>query len=171
MPSDTNLVMPAPGRVVTATLHYLEDGGEKPARFLYDRPGQVQWTGIDDPRAMPIADARGRESEFTLDGNGFALLHAPSKERDFTDETAITGGYYDECAAIVRRATGATRVVVFDHTLRGPGQPRDPVMRVHNDYTEKSAPQQSAISCRTRPRCFSGAATCSSMSGARSPIR
>jgi hypothetical protein len=30
----------------------------------------------------------------------------------------------------------------FDHTLRGPDQPREPLMRVHNDYTEKSAPQR-----------------------------
>ncbi len=52
------------------------------------------------------------------------------------------GAYYDECAAIMRVVTGAARVLVFDHTLRGPDQPRDPVMRVHNDYTENLAPQR-----------------------------
>lgn len=142
MQSHTNNVIQAPARVTTATLNYLASSAEKPARYLYERPGLPQWTGINDPRAMPIADARGREGEFTLDRNGFALLRAPSVEQEFTDETAITGAYYDECAAIVRQATGAERVVVFDHTLRGPNQPREPVMRVHNDYTEKSAPQR-----------------------------
>jgi hypothetical protein len=142
MPSDTDIVTRAPARVVTATLNYLSASAEKPARYLYDRPGLPQWTGVDDPRDMPIADARGREGEFSLDRNGFTLLRAPSTEQQFADETAITGAYYDECAAIVRRATGAARVVVFDHTLRGPNQPREPVMRVHNDYTEKSAPQR-----------------------------
>jgi hypothetical protein len=34
------------------------------------------------------------------------------------------------------------RVLVFNHMLRGLDQPREPVMRVHNDYTERSAPQR-----------------------------
>ena len=142
MPPDTNVATSSEAHVVTATLNYLVRSAEKPARYLYDRPGQIQWTGINDPRDVPIADARVHEAEITLDRNGFALLRAPSVEHDFTDDAAITGAYYDECAAIVRQATGASRVIVFDHTLRGPGQPREPVLRVHNDYTEKSAPQR-----------------------------
>ena len=142
MPPDTNAVPHASGRVVTATLNYLEPSTEKPKRYLYDRPGLPEWTGVNDPRAMPIADARGHEDAYTLDRNGFVFLRHPSLVRDFGDESAITGAYYDECAALVRSATGAGRVVVFDHTLRGPDQPREPVMRVHNDYTEKSAPQR-----------------------------
>ncbi len=142
MPPDTHISASAPTRVVHATLNYLTPGPEKPARYLYDRGGLPQWTGANDARVMPIEDARGRASEFSLDRNGFALLQAPSAEMAFTDEAAITGAYYDECAAIVRQATGAARVVVFDHTLRGPDMPREPVLRVHNDYTEKSAPQR-----------------------------
>ena len=142
MPSDTHTAPRAPGPIVTATLNYLQPSAEKPKRYLYDRPGLPEWTGVNDPRAMPIIDGRGREDDFTLDRNGFALLKKPSVERDFKDEAAITGAYYDECAALVRGATGAKRVLVFDHTLRGPDQPREPVMRVHNDYTEKSAPQR-----------------------------
>jgi hypothetical protein len=47
--------------------------------------------------------------------------------------------------------TGAARVVVFDHTIRRRivgahdrtvGLPRQPVPRVHNDYTVKSGPQR-----------------------------
>lgn len=142
MPSETLTATRSPDRVVTATLNYLRPSAEKPKRYLYDRPGLPEWTGVNDPRAVPIADARGHEDEYSLDRNGFALLKSPSMERDFKDEQAITGVYYDECAAIVRDATGAGRVLVFDHTLRGPDQPREPVMRVHNDYTEKSAPQR-----------------------------
>ena len=142
MPSDALTATRAPDRAVTATLNYLQPSTEKPKRYLYDRPGLPEWTGVNYPRVMPIADARGHEDAYTLDRNGFALLNRPSVERDFKDEAAIEGAYYDECAAIVRGATGAARVLVFDHTLRGPDQPREPVMRVHNDYTEKSAPQR-----------------------------
>ena len=142
MPSESPRAFHAPDRVVTATLNYLRPSSEKPKRYLYDQPGLPEWTGVNDPRAMPIADMRGHEDAFTLDQNGFELLKKPSVEQNFKDEAAITGAYYDECATIVRGATGAARVIVFDHTLRGPDQPREPVMRVHNDYTEKSAPQR-----------------------------
>ncbi len=128
---------------VTAALNYIHPGPEKPARYLCEPPpGVPVWTGKEDARDVAIADARPRAAEFTLDTAGFALLRAPSVEQAFTDEAAITGAYYDECAAIVRAATGAARVLVFDHTLRGPGLPRDPVLRVHNDYTDKSAAQR-----------------------------
>ena len=128
MPSEFFTARDAPNRVVTATLNYLRPGSEKPRRYLYDRPGLPEWTGVNDPRAMSIVDARGHEAAFTLDRNGFELLQRPSAEHDFKDEVAITGGYCDECAAIVRGATGATRVLVFDHTLRGPNQPREPML-------------------------------------------
>ena len=127
---------------VTATLNYVKPGAEKPRRYLYQRPDGVVWTGIDDPRAVPIADGRGHEAEYTLDGSGFALARLPSALSDFSDDAVVERVYYPECARIVREATGAARVHVFDHTLRGPHLPRDPVMRVHNDYTDLSAVQR-----------------------------
>lgn len=142
MPPDTNIATGRTAPVVTATLNYLVQTADKPQRFLYDRPGMTNWTGIEDARDVGIVDARGQAADFSLENAGFALLTAPSNEHAFADEAAITGAYYAECAAIVARETGACRVEVFDHTLRGPDMPRDPVMRVHNDYTEKSAPQR-----------------------------
>ena len=138
----TQANMDRAAHVVTATLNYVRPGAEKPKRYLYKRPDGLIWTGIDDPRAVAIADGRGHAGDYTLDGSGFSLLRAPSAVADFGDEAAITGTYYPECAEIVRRATGAAHVHVFDHTLRGPDLPRDPVMRVHNDYTDKSAIQR-----------------------------
>ncbi len=49
--------------------------------------------------------------------------------------------------ALVKRETGASRVVIFDHTLRHADRPQErglraPVQNVHNDYTEKSGPQR-----------------------------
>jgi hypothetical protein len=87
---------------------------------------------------------RGRlhAADFTLDRNGFALRLAPSAVRDFTDETEVTGAYYREAERIVQAELGATSVVVFDHTIRGPNRARDPVLRVHNDYTVRSAAQR-----------------------------
>ena len=60
---------------VTATLHYLVRGAEKPVRYVDEPPpGVAAYNGIDDPHEVRIEDARGREAEFTLDRNGFALV-------------------------------------------------------------------------------------------------
>lgn len=52
--------------------------------------------------------------------------------------------YYPEIERLVKRATAAQEVLIFDHTIRGerPGAAREPVRRVHNDYTERSGPRR-----------------------------
>jgi hypothetical protein len=70
---------------------------------------------------------------------------------DFYDEDAVRRIYYPEAERLVASATSASRVVVFDLTIRrrlpgvadrAAGAPRQPVPRVHNDYTVKSGPQR-----------------------------
>jgi hypothetical protein len=70
---------------------------------------------------------------------------------DFYDETLVRDRYYPEAERLVRDLTGASRVVIFDHTIRRRiegtadrtgGLPRQPVPRVHVDYTIKSGPQR-----------------------------
>jgi len=74
-------IVPKP---LTATLHYLKRGAEKPTRYVFDPPpGVPQWNGTDDPRQVAIEDARGREDDFTLDRNGFQLVRAASTVGDF----------------------------------------------------------------------------------------
>jgi hypothetical protein len=75
---------------LTAKLHYLKRGPEKPTFYRIDPPpGVPQWNGIDDEREVQIEDARGRESEFSLDRNGFALVKAPSWVASFYDDEEI----------------------------------------------------------------------------------
>src|SRR4030088_3220122 len=77
-------------KTLTSTLHYLKRGAEKPASYRIDPPAGVpKWNGIDDPREVTIEDARGRESEFDLDRNGFALIKAPTAVADFYSEDDI----------------------------------------------------------------------------------
>ena len=74
-----------------------------------------------------------------------------SAVRDFYDEDELGRVYYPEAERLVAEITGATRVLVFDHTVRrrvwggidrSAGTPRQPVTAVHNDYTVKSGPQR-----------------------------
>jgi hypothetical protein len=57
--------------------------------------------------------------------------------------------YYPEVEQLVKAATGASRVVIFDHTVRiedaaqrGERAVRAPVRVVHNDYTVRSGRQR-----------------------------
>jgi len=49
---------------------------------------------------------------------GFVLVDAPTAVTDFYDEAQLRAIYYREAEDLVKQATGASRVVVFDHTIR-----------------------------------------------------
>ena len=130
---------------LTTTLHYLKRGAEKPARYVNDPPpGVSQWNGIDDPREIRIEDGRGREHEFTLDRNGFQLVKAPTQVRDFYSDEEVKRTYYREVERLLRDKLGASRVFIFDHTVRNAARKdaREPSRRVHNDHTVNSAPRR-----------------------------
>jgi hypothetical protein len=132
-------------QTVTSTLHYLKRSAEKPARYRIEPPpGVPRWNGTDDPRAVTIEDARGREAEFTLDRNGFALLKAPTAVADFYDPEEIKRVYYPEVERLLRDTLGASRVFVFDHNVRNATRPglAVPSRQVHNDHTVNSAPRR-----------------------------
>jgi hypothetical protein len=132
-------------QTTTAELHYLKRTAEKPARYVMEPPpGVPSWNGVEDPRRVVIEDARGRESEFNLDRNGFALVKAPSLVQDFYDPDQIKAVYYPEVERLLRDTLGASRVAVFDHNVRNAGRDglAQPSRRVHNDHTVNSAPRR-----------------------------
>jgi hypothetical protein len=107
------------------------------------RHGDFQSLSVD------VADARSLSEPPTLDGEGFALEQHQTGVSDFYDPVAVKQVYYAEMAELLRRATGAAEVHVFDHTLRVEDEAkrrmhgtRLPVPTVHNDYTERSALQR-----------------------------
>src|SRR5437868_4612349 len=125
-----------------ATLHYLKRGPDKPVRYVFDPPpGVPQWNGIDDPHEIRIEDGRGREREFSLDRNGFQLVKAPSQVSDFYSDDEIKRTYYPEVEQLLRDKLGATRVAIFDHTVRNAGRQdaREPSRRVHNSADDGRA--------------------------------
>jgi hypothetical protein len=54
----------------------------------------------------------------SLDKEGFVLLHQPTAVTNFYDEEQIKTVYYPECECLMQSATGAARVVAFDHIVR-----------------------------------------------------
>ncbi|PYH98117.1 hypothetical protein BO71DRAFT_317110 [Aspergillus ellipticus CBS 707.79] len=94
--------------------------------------------------ALPvtITDVSGHELDYTLDGNGFQFYYHTSQEKDFVDDEKIKREYYPEIEQLLKDATNASRVFIFDHTIRRPSPPdtpasqiRSPVQRVHIDQS------------------------------------
>jgi hypothetical protein len=137
---------------VEAGLLYLQPASDKPRSLEFDPPpGVPRTTAVYSEHTVEIRDVRPVASTLSLEREGFQLVTAPTSVRDFGDEEAVRTRYYEEAIALLRKLTGASRVVVFDHTIRrrvpgasdrGTGVPRQPVPRVHNDYTVKSGPQR-----------------------------
>lgn len=132
---------------VQATLNYLLYEGVRPQMFMTDRPGASQESAIKpQPCEVSIYDARAQHSAPSLDRNGFELRVHRSAVRDFADNAEIQALYYAECQALLQQATGAEKVVVFDHTRRldekAPVGAAPPVRGVHCDQTFVSGPRR-----------------------------
>jgi hypothetical protein len=135
---------------IEATVNYHLPTGETP--FVYSGgkgSTVVQSSGNVEPHKVRIRDARPIADRFTLERNGFHFIRHDTKVVNFYDEVELERVYYPEMEALIKQETGAARVVVFDHTLRTGDDAdrearkiREPVLRVHNDYTEWSGPNR-----------------------------
>merc|ERR1719215_2149103 len=84
-----------------------------------------------------------------LERNCFELRKNPTAVRNFKDDEEVKKVYYKEMEDIVKAATGAERVIVFDHTVRDGGAGTSlnvtsgvaaAVVRVHTDYSDNRGP-------------------------------
>jgi len=53
---------------------------------------------------VTVRDVSGRESEYTLDGNGFQFYKHVSTEKEFVDEEKIKEKYYAETEQLLKDA-------------------------------------------------------------------
>jgi hypothetical protein len=137
---------------VRAALNFIKPPAEKPLSYEYEPPSGVPRTNATyEARTVAIHNMRPIAGEFSLERQGVRLVQAPTQVEDFYDERQVRKYYYPEAERLVRELTGASRVVIFDVTIRqripgvsdrSTGLPRQPVPRVHVDYTVKSGPQR-----------------------------
>jgi hypothetical protein len=148
---DQVLERPAPETIpeIEATLNYLVDTGEKIVTAAGADGTADMRGGKLDPRQVVIRNGRPLAKDLVLDRGGFRFVRHDTKVADFYNEDEVRRTYYPEMEALVKAESGASRVVVFDHTLRTGDDAlrearkiREVVPRVHNDYTEWSAPQR-----------------------------
>jgi len=140
-----------PGEALQASVRYLAPMDEAPIYYASVGGGEAKldMDGQFEDHVVPIEDGRGGNGDFSLDHAGFVLCPHDTDVADFYDPDQVRDVYEAEAAELIRNATGAARVVIFDHTLRAGDQAtraerqvREPSSVVHNDYTERSARQR-----------------------------
>ncbi|KAJ5508982.1 hypothetical protein N7527_011125 [Penicillium freii] len=126
---------------VQTTLNFFkenEDGSPPEPTYTskpetYDRPTA--------PLETIVHDISGHELDYKLDSHGFQFYYHESQEKGFLDDEKIKAEYYPETEQLLKDATGASRIFIFDHTIRrgqtdGPTfSRRGPVQRVHIDQS------------------------------------
>ncbi|MGE5217520.1 MAG: CmcJ/NvfI family oxidoreductase [Chloroflexota bacterium] len=135
---------------VLIEIPYTVDTGEKLVNASFG-PNNIRRsrTGTDDKRAMTVVNGRPFTDRFSLDEQGFVFVEHKTKVADFFDAEQLKRVYYPEVARLIQETSGASRVEIFDHTLRSGDESereekliREPVLSAHNDYTEWSGPNR-----------------------------
>jgi len=133
---------------VQADLFYMADqtyDGKKPYTGINTINGKRPTNFDSVKHTVTIHDITGHEADTHVDVTGFQIVNAPHSFTDFDNEDAIKEIYYPQAEEIYKKQTGASRVFVFDHTLRKLGNDgaspnkRAPVQRAHVDQTPKAA--------------------------------
>ena len=135
---------------IEVPIHYMVDTGETPVFHQTDSPAdRITMRGTREAHPMTIRNARLLPNDFSLDVEGFAFAEHVTKVTDFYDDAQLTSVYVPELEKLIARLTGATEVVVYDHTRRSSDGAhrkmhnwRDPVPLPHSDYTDRSAAQR-----------------------------
>ena len=132
---------------IQAPIGYLVDTGELPVFYQSNVAGErTNFEGEREFRPVTMRNARLLPNTFELDREGFAFVAHKTAVSDFYDDTELKSVYDAEAEALVRKHTGASRALVFDHTRRSSSQnvreahnARDPANAAHTDYTDWSA--------------------------------
>ncbi|KAK3719456.1 hypothetical protein LTR37_004314 [Vermiconidia calcicola] len=142
------------GRDVSVQLQYLRNDP------LYDtvKPLQITPNFLDNEgrsnvrlEAGPpeiINDIRGRQDQFTLDGNGFCYVSAPTSFQDWSSQPQIGKKYLPELEELLKREVeGCDEIIFYDARIRQEGDEGARVQglsfnpfarQVHVDNTETS---------------------------------
>jgi hypothetical protein len=147
--SEARAFVEEPG-VTRAALNYAVRTAEKPVSETFGKGGlERRYTGKFERHVVPLGDGRAAQDSLGLDTSGFTLVRHDTQVKNFFDKEELNARYFAEMREVIARESGAARVHVFDFTLRSGDQDeraarqiREPVMAVHNDYTETSGPRR-----------------------------
>lgn len=147
----SNLYTPRSDAGVRASLSFITPQATKPVFYSPAYTGGDARVLFETERhPVDIADLRLLAASLSIDREGFALLSHGTEVEDLYDDQALVGPYYREIETLLKSATGASRVVIFDATRRSdsaagasnPDGARRPAIPVHVGYTVTSGPRR-----------------------------
>jgi hypothetical protein len=143
---------------IRAKFNYVIPTGRPAIRYI-DWP-EMEHNAVPpeyEQREMLVMNGRPVAHTFDIDTHGFVFVEHRTQVKDFADEAERTRVYDPEVQALIKKHTGASDVVVFDHTIRITDDEsqrvsgaRPTVKGVHNDYTEGSASAGPSSRCGGR---------------------
>ena len=91
---------------------------------------------------VEIENARSCTEDFRLHKNGFEKITHSLTDSNFESDTWIENELYKDVENLVKAASGASHVFIFDHTIRRGinDSLRKPAQHVHVDYTHNTGP-------------------------------
>jgi DUF4097 and DUF4098 domain-containing protein YvlB len=105
---------------VSTTLNYgipPADGARaKTTQFTNPATGKPDMNFEYKAYQVQIENVRGKEDTVSLDTTGFQFYNRPSKLKSLTNEEEIRSIYYPETENLIKELTGASKVVLFDHS-------------------------------------------------------
>lgn len=133
-----------------ARISYMLPMAHKPFRYQCTTPpGEPEFNWKLGEASVTMHDGRARLATLSLDRQGFTMMQAPTAVTDFYDAVQVARDYYPEVEQLVRKVTGAQKIVVFDYNCRSASKEDrqrmgafPPARFVHADYTPKSALQR-----------------------------
>ena len=150
------LYSPVTVAAIKAPINFLKPMEGRPVAYQYEPPAGVPTrTGEYAPHLVSIRNARPIADSLSLDHEGFQLIQISSSFRDFYDEDAVRRDYYPEVETALAAATGAAKVIAFDHNVRNAARAgehgiREPVSRAHNDFTLRSGHDRARLELAAR---------------------
>jgi hypothetical protein len=118
--------------------------GEKAIFYPTDRKKSYWPTEMHE---VSITDVRPNADQLSFERNGFVLLNEPSAVRTFYDAGEVERVYIPEVIALIKRLTGAAKVITFGTMLRSNdpnvGDGRLPSFGAHVDYGDRTVRQTS----------------------------
>ncbi|KAM0424481.1 hypothetical protein ACHAPT_010406 [Fusarium lateritium] len=131
---------------VQTTLNYFKPlaNGQKPPTIYPFKPEKHDYSRWAEAVSVTVHDVAGNEHEYSLDEHGFSFFHHETKVADFADPETIKNEYLSEMEQVLKEATGASYVHVFNPIVRKPSPTpgkaaQGPVSLVHVDLTPEEA--------------------------------
>lgn len=92
--------------------------GSKPYEYINADPvtGERRRNFEVEPYEVDVENVRGKEDNYSLDTAGFAFVKARAEHKGFNNDEEIEREYYPESVELLKKLTGASRVVLFDHS-------------------------------------------------------